>query len=211
MNEFVYLDERCHEIFRELGLKISDDLQKEIEHYDSWIDADYEESDLDEEMISGLRENIEEIQQDFKESFLDVILPTEVEDMEAWLEINAVPQNIQSVMKAAVYKHADFWDFFIHDEESLEFLTLLISYSGHLPESILEASRDIVRYMSERCGGNKEALFQILNSFESGSQILSSVELETKFPDICLWGDVIIEKMLRGSYSCAQASLVSHF
>lgn len=199
VNEFVYLDERCHEIFRELGLKISDDLQKEIEHYDSWIDADYEESDLDEEMISGLRENIEEIQQDFKESFLDVILPTEVEDMEAWLEINAVPQNIQSVMKAAVYKHADFWDFFIHDEESLEFLTLLISYSGHLPESILEASRDIVRYMSERCGGNKEALFQILNSFspyESGSQILSSVELETKFPDICLWGDVIIEKML---------------
>lgn len=199
VNEFVYLDERCHEIFRELGLKISDDLQKEIEHYDSWIDADYEESDLDEEMISGLRENIEEIQQDFKESFLDVILPTEVEDMEAWLEINAVPQNIQSVMKAAVYKHADFWDFFIHDEESLEFLTLLISYSGHLPESILEASRDIVRYMSERCGGNKEALFQILNSFspyESGSQILSSVELETKFPDIYLWGDVIIEKML---------------
>lgn len=31
--------------------------------------------------------------------------------MEAWLEINAVPENIQSVMKAALYKHADFWDF----------------------------------------------------------------------------------------------------
>ena len=199
VDEFVYLDERCHEIFQKLGLEISDDLHKEIGHYDSWIDADYEDSDLDEESISGLRENIEEIKRDFKESFLDVILPTEVEDMEAWLEINAVPENIQSVMKAALYKHADFWDFFIHDEESLEFLTLLVSYTGHLPESILEASRDIVRYMAEKCGGNKEALFQIINSFrpyERRLGILSSVELEAKCPDIGLGGDDIIDKML---------------
>lgn len=202
---FSYLEDKCYDDYADYGLEMSEDLQAKIQQYDEWLCMDsneetFEEEDDEKANKEGRIYSIEEVEQEFDERYLDEILPTDVEDLKAWLEMNSVPAEIQSILKEAEESLNMFWGCFLRDEESLEFLVEFLPYAGRLADNILEAFRDITHYMEIKCGMGKEELYRfldLLSTSKSEECIWSDAELEESCPEIYLWREEAVEKMVR--------------
>ncbi len=199
--EFEYLLDKCDEDFENYGLEVPEDLQTKRKLYEQWLYMNNDdETGGEEENVWGWTRNIDEVKREFKEGFLEEILPVGVMDLQTWLEMNRVPADIQSVLEETMGSFNDFWDCFLNDEESLEFLVEFVSFTGCLEDNIFEASKDIVRYMDMKCGLGKEELYgflDCLSASENEKCIWSAAELEESCPEIYLWREEAVEKMVQ--------------
>lgn len=200
-DEFYYWFDRCEEDFQEYGIDIPEKLNVKIQQYDSWLE-NIEVEDIDNEELedTDYRErNIQEIQKYFKEDYIETILIKEVDDVGSWLQINSIPENIQSVIRDIEDKWNEYWIGLIYDEDSLEFLIKFISKVGYLNEEALDAARDVSFYMETECNLSKGQLLRFLMNFDSSDEeesIHSRLELEGLYPEICSWGEEVFSRMV---------------
>lgn len=203
--EFSDWEIQCEEAYHDFGLDLPEALLAKIQKYDLWltqeIENEYEEV-YDEDTIDELPKHpkwtVNEIKQEFEDGYLDVILPTKVDDLAEWLRNREIPAQIKEVMAAKALTWNKYWSSFMDDEESLDFMIGFIQWNGKLPVDILTASCAVVQYIAEQCKVSKEMLENFLTLMAlSGNEegIFSQSELEQLFPKLILWDDKVIRDM----------------
>ena len=198
--EFYYLENSSEEIFQECSIEMPESLCAKIRQYGSWLEEeDGEVADKEDEIQKGNIQDIEVTMLDFEENFLNTIMPTEIDDLDIWLDMKMVSNETKSILESAWDRDDKFWSLFFYDEETLEFLIKFLHYQGHLAKTTSEAIDDVVNYMMNECKLSGEELFELLNSIsliDEDIDIFSDEELKDICPNGYAWNADIIEKML---------------
>ena len=197
-DEFTYQNFRCVDAYDKYGLQMSQELKKKLELYDTWVTVPEETDEFEEPNHERKEQSAEAIHSDFKENFLDSILPTWVEDTEQWIELRMTSPKVKKILKHVYAEGNIFWDSFLYDEESLKFLEAFIMSAGELPEETAEILRGITRYIEEKSGLDKDVFLEFVTRLEGGKEnkkIWSVTEVEKACPDILFENENLLERM----------------
>ena len=204
--EFDYQLFQCEEDFEEYGLTIPEELNEKIGLYDTWVSGSEEEIEFPEEDYGSNGQSMEDIHREFKEDFLNLILPTPVEDVKQWMERRAIPSKVKEILKRINEEGHIFWEDFLHDEGSLEFMESFIKCTGDLPEELEDIFKEVARYIEEKSGLNKEMFLEFaagLEKLTKNDKSWSEAEVNEIYSDIIFENEDFLEKM-------AEANIVVH-
>ena len=203
--EFSDWEIECEEAYHNFGLELPNTLLVKIEKYDQWFtqeigndSGDENDEEQNDEYPKRTKWTVNEIKQEFKDGYLEEILPTEVDDFAEWLRNHEIPVQIKDIMTAEELTWNQYWSSFMDKEESLEFIIGLIQWNENLPVDISVASCAVVRYIAEQCEAPNEVLENFLTQMAlSGNEegIFSQSELEQMFPGLILWDDKVMQEM----------------
>lgn len=204
--EFDYQLFQCVEVFEEYGLTIPEELNEKIGLYDTWVSDSEAEIEFLEEDYGSNGQSMEDIHREFQEDFLNLILPTPVEDVEQWMERRAIPSKVKEILKRINEEGHIFWEDFLHDEESLEFMESFIKCTGDLPEELEDIFKEVARYIEEKSGLNKEMFLEFaagLEKLPKKDKGWSAAEVNEIYSGITFENEDFLEKM-------AEANIVVH-
>ena len=197
-DEFAYQCFRCEENYEEYDLKIPEELNEKMKLYDTWVSVQEETDEFQEDHYDRKEESEGDINKDFKENFLNSILPIWIEDTEQWIELRMVQPEVKKILKQAYDGQHVVWSSFLYDEDSLEFLESFIIYSGGLSEDIAEILEGITRYIEEKSGLDKETFLEFMTCLEKRAEnkrIWSEAEVEEACPEILFANEDLLGKM----------------
>lgn len=201
VQEFELLEFDMHEDFMEYGL--DDKAVPEIQKYETWLEATVDDENKIEKIddtIESYQKSITEIYQTFEEDYLYEIQPSEVEDPELWYRLNNISCKLQKSLSELEKNGHLYWDRFIEDEDSLEFLVSFLESGRRISENIMETIREVISYINESSSLDNEEMLQLLRSMASDSnhlRIWSKEELIARAPDIWLWKEEAAEELVK--------------
>ena len=196
----------CEDKFFEFGLEIPAFLQTKMQMYGQWVEKDRgkgddeEETDADDtnERPNRTKWTLKEIEEEFEEEYINGIFSTEVEDLDDWLWMREIPEQIKSVLKSKEVEENEYWTSFLYEEESLEFLIGFIQWSKEVPEDCLTELDAIARYIAEQSKASTDTLGRFFSLFaltDKRYNVFSKEELELLSPELFVWDDKIITEL----------------
>lgn len=175
----------------QFGLVPDPAIEKSVKRYERWLETNEKEEDPKngEDIRRGSRaRTVEDVYSEFKESYLEEILPADVSDPEEWLMCNELSEQVQSVLLEG--KDDLLWSRFMKDEQSLNFLCAYASRTGSLPDRLADSIKSVARYIEDAAGQSAGELYRLFLSLDlsvNEEGIWSEKELEACYPEFWVW------------------------
>lgn len=195
------LDNR-EEDLSEYNLTLTEKDKEYLHKYDKWLDDIPVLEDAEEGKVEKVKHqiiSIEQIYNDFREGYVEEILPEKIEDPEEWIQIGELLSETKSILLETLRQGNELWDCFMWDEASLDFLAMFVEKKGYLADDILAGIHDIVFYIEENCNLNKDELFKIfltLNMDNHRNGVWSREELGILYPEFWQWNEKQINELV---------------
>ena len=195
--DFAYQYSCCEECYEMYDIDIPQELHRKIKLYDTWVTESKDAEEKEEWEYDERIQSVREIRKDFKENFLELILPTRVEDAEQWIEMRTVSPEIKEILRQANERVHIFWNQFTEDEESLEFLEAFVIYTGRLPEKMAEIFSTITGYIEEKSGLTKGNFLKFIALLEGEeNRVWSKAEIEELCSDFFFENECFLESLV---------------
>ncbi len=173
------------------GIQKNEEDTARINRYESWmpLESEEEESGESSDEGDGLLMTVRQVKNEFREGYLRELCPGKMEDPEEWIAEAALSAQVHAILQKVLEEGNAFWDLFLWDRDSLEFLSDLAK-TGEPAENLLAAARQVYDYIKDGSGLTEREMREIFFSLDIETHregLWSEKELSGVLPDFWEW------------------------